>query len=98
MSDSQRGWLEIQEGLNFKVVLLAKNLQTSFPFTKVLSLLVSLYVCWGTQKRQSMRWSLGGCVEVKNVLGSREAASRELLCRKRVGGTVCTKVFFRNTG
>ena len=61
-------------------------------------MLVSLDVCWETQKGQSMRWTLGGCVEVKNYLGSREAASRELLCGKGVGDTVCAKAFSRATG
>jgi len=44
-----------------------------------------------------MRWTLRGCVEVRNDF-SREVASRVLLCRKDVGDTECARVFSRHRG
>lgn len=61
-------------------------------------LLVSLDVCWETQKGQSVRLTIGGYVEVRNDLGNREAASRALLCGKGVRDTVCARVFSGDTG
>lgn len=64
------------------------NVKNSFTVCMVLKIvtipvsLVSLDICEETQKGQSMMWILGGCVEVRSDLVSREVVSRVLVCRK----------------
>lgn len=64
------------------------NVKNNFTVCMVLKIvtipvsLVSLDICEETQKGQSMMWILGGCMEVRNDLVSREVVSRVSVCRE----------------
>lgn len=92
---TERWCFDIQKDMLFRAVLfdkLNKNLSYISPRAKIpvvnkfhskfFILCVSLDICKETQKGQSTMWILGGFVEVRNDLVSREAVSRVLVCRK----------------